>query len=177
MNWYSIFYWLTVADNARGFFWFFAIVFSLIAIIGIIVYWVQKYEEEIDAARQARKWFWWAFPFMMFFWFAIIFTPAKRDALLIIAGGGTMEFLSNDSTAKQIPHEMVNFVQAELKAMAIDAKVEFLEAKDNYDSRKVRKTIEDRVMNEAKTMNTTQLINRMNSDTAFARIVIEKGLQ
>lgn len=168
MNWYSIFYWLTVADNAKDFFWFFAIIFSLIAVISIICYFVYSYNEATSDARQSRKWFFWSFPFMMLLWMGIIFTPSKRDALLIIAGGGTMEFLSNDSTAKEIPHDMLNFVQVELKAMALEAKVEILDAKNEFTQRQ----IEDRIREEAKKLTTDELLLKMQKDKEFARIVM-----
>lgn len=116
-----------------------------------------------------KHWMFWSYPFMLLFWFGIIFTPSKRDALLIVAGGGTMEFLSNDSTARQLSHDMLVFVQSELKSMAAEAKVEFLEAKGKATIEEVRQKMRD----EAKKMTTDQVLEKMKADTSFANTLLK----
>jgi hypothetical protein len=106
---------------------------------------------------------WWGYPFMILFWSLFIFTPNKKDALLIVAGGGTMEFLTTDSTAKQIPHELSNFVVTQLKSMGEDAKIEL-----GIQSQK------DKILDEAKTMTSQQLLEKMKVDTNFANIILNK---
>jgi hypothetical protein len=165
MNWYQIFYWLTVANNARGFFWFFAVVFSIIAIIATLVYFfnLDDSSDDKDNRKQCKHWMFWSYPFMILFWFGIVFTPSRKDALLIVAGGGAMEFLQNDSTAKQIPRELLNFVSAELKSMAAEAKVDMKVEDQKAD-----------ILDEAKKMTTTELLNKMKVDTTFAKVILEK---
>mgnify|MGYP006338032581 FL=1 len=106
---------------------------------------------------------WWSYPFMILFWTLYIFTPNKRDALLIVAGGQTLNFLTTDSTAKSIPHELTMFIVTELKSMAADAKVDL-----NISNQK------EKVLNEARNMTVDELINRMNVDSSFAKIVLNK---
>jgi hypothetical protein len=99
------------------------IIFTAICIIATVCYFVffdDAFEKE---QRMSRKWMFWSYPFAILFWSLYIFTPNKRDSLLIVAGGGTMQFLTTDSTSKQIPHELSSFVVTELKNMADDAKV------------------------------------------------------
>ena len=110
MNYTSLFYWLTVADNARDMFRVGLIIFTAIAVISTATNVICRSNDDDDAAVQARKWMWWSYPFMFLFWSLFIFTPSKKDALLIVAGGQTMNFLTTDKSAKQIPHELSTFI-------------------------------------------------------------------
>ena len=169
MNWYTIFYWLTVADNARGFFWFFAVVTSLIAIISMVCFFVYAANDEEKYMKWSRNWMWWSWPIMIIFWLGVILTPSKKDALLIVAGGGVMEFMTSDSTAKQLPHTMLVFVESELKAMAQDAKVEFLEAKKKLTQEDMKQKIRD----EASKMTTQEVLDKMKADTTWANALLK----
>jgi len=164
MNWYSIFYWLTVADNAKSFFWFFAVVFTIIAIISTFGFIDASYNKNNEEdVLHIRKWLFWSYPFAMLFWAGIVFTPSKKDSLLIVAGGGTLQYLTTDSSAKQIPHELTSFVLTELKSMSEDVKVEM-----NVQSQK------EKILESAKQMTTEELLNKMQVDSNFAKIVLDK---
>jgi hypothetical protein len=161
MNWYKLFYWLTVADNAKTMFVTFTVIFTLISGVATIAYFANM--DDVDEQKMSRKWMWWSYPFMILFWSLYIFTPNKKDALLIVAGGGTMEFLTTDSTVKQIPHELSSFVVTQLKSMGEEAKVEL-----GIQSQK------DKILDEAKSMTTQQLLDKMKVDTNFANIILNK---
>lgn len=163
MNWYQIFYWLTVADNAGTFFGWMCTIFTAIAVISTIAYFLVAENEDRDDLIFTRKWIFWSYPFMALFWILYVFTPSKKDSLLIIAGGGTLEFLTTDSTAKQIPAEMTNFVLTELKSMAKEAEVQL-------DTR----TTKEQILEEAKDMTTEELLNKMSVDSNFAKVVLGK---
>lgn len=163
MNYTELFYWLTVADNARVMFKVGLIIFSIIAFIATVANILFRADNEEDSAIQARKWMWWSYPFMFLFWSLFIFTPSKKDALLIVAGGQTMNFLTTDSTAKQIPHELSNFVVTELKNMAAEAQVD-LNIKDQ----------KQKILEQAKEMSAKELMEKMKVDSTFAKVVLEK---
>ena len=163
MNYTSLFYWLTVADNARDMFRVGLIIFTAIAVISTATNFICRGNDDDDAAVQARKWMWWSYPFMFLFWSLFIFTPSKKDALLIVAGGQTMNFLTTDKSAKQIPHELSSFIVTELKNMATEAKVD-LNIKDQ----------KAKILEEAKNMSAKELMDRIKVDTTFAKIVLEK---
>ena len=164
MNYTSLFYWLTVADNARGMFKVGLIIFTAIAVIATIGNILMRAAEDADkSAIQCRKWMWWSIPFMFLFWSLYIFTPSKKDALLIVAGGQTMNFLTTDKSAKQIPHELSTFIVTELKNMATEAKVD-LNIKDQ----------KQKLLDEAKNMTAKELMDKMKVDTTFAKIVLDK---
>ena len=161
MDYYSLFYWLTVANNAKTMFIVFISIFTFISFIATVAYFLNS--EDDAGQKMSRKWMWWSYPFMIFFWALFVFTPSKKDSLLIVAGGGAMEFLTTDSSAKKIPHEMSTFVLTELKNMAKDAKVEL-----GILSQK------DKILEEAKNMTPNELIERIKSDSVFAKIVLNK---
>jgi len=163
MNYTKLFYWLTVADNAKIFFIVFMSIFSLISFISTICYFTLGDEGDKEAQTMARKWMWWSYPFMMFFWSLFIFTPNKKDALLIVAGGQTLNYLTTDSISKQIPRELSSFVVTQLKSMAKDAAVDL-----NISDQK------DKMLEKAKTMTAEQLMSEMKKDTSFARVILDK---
>ncbi len=159
MNWYKLFYWLTVADNAKVMFIVFMSIFTIISLVSTICF-LSCTGDDRDSGR---KWMFWSYPFMILFWSLYVFTPDRKDALLIVAGGGTMEFLTTDSTAKQIPHELSNFVVTELRNMGEEAKVELQVM-----------TQKDKILQEAKNMTSDQLLQRMKVDTSFAKIILNQ---
>ncbi len=168
MNYTKLFYWLTVADNAKIFFLTCAIVFSAIGLISMIWFLTAGMEEydstKVEKTRaKTRKWVFWSWPFMLVFWSLWIFTPTKRDALLIVAGGGVMNFLSTDSSARQIPHEFVDFVKVNLENMAEETKVELGLASQK-----------DKILEEAKKMTAQELMDKMKVDSTFAKIILNK---
>ena len=167
MNYTKLFYWLTVADNARSLFITAMIVFTVIFVIAFMVFLIDRdadgHADSDGAAERAKRWVWWAGPFALFFWMLFVMTPSKKDALLIVAGGQTLNYLTNDSTARQLPKEALNFVVTELKSMAKDAEVQI-------DLR----TQKEKILDEAKSLSAKELIERMKVDTTLAKIVLGK---
>jgi len=163
----KLFYWLTVADNARAMFVTFAVIFTAVVVISTIVWLAYSWESDedsINAAKHARKWVWWSMPFAVLFWSLTIFTPNKRDALLIVAGGGVVNYFTTDSTAKQLPKELTNFVLTEIKSMSQEVKLEM-------DVRTQR----ERMLDEAKKLTTEELLEKMSIDPEFANIILNKN--
>jgi hypothetical protein len=161
MNYTTLFYWLVVADNARDFFRVGVIIFMIVVAISTIAYFICSGESKDQT--MARKWMWWSYPFAIFFWLLLIFTPSKKDALLIVAGGQTLNFLANDKSAKQIPSELSNFVLTEVKNLAADAKVDLGIANQK-----------DKILEKAKHMTTEELMAEMKKDTTFAKVILDK---
>lgn len=163
MNYTKLFYWLTVADNAKNLFTVLISIFTFIAVIATIAYFMCADSGNDENQRMARKWMWWSYPFAILFWMLQIATPSKKDALLIVAGGQTLNFLTTDSASKQIPKELSNFVVTELKNMANDAKINL-----NIQDQK------EKILEEAKNMTSAELITKMASDSNFAKIILNK---
>lgn len=167
MSYTEIFYWLTVADNAKVFFATFAIFFT---VLFIIIMGVRLFSDEDDMSdkeifySKCNKWTWYSTPLMLLFVSLWIFTPNKKDALLILAGGSVLEYMSNDSIAKEIPHNVFNFVNANLETWASEAKVDF-----GISSQK------DKLLEKAKSMTADELIKLMKSDPDFKQIILNNN--
>lgn len=166
MNYTTIFYWLTVADNAKALFITFIVIFTIISVIATLCYIINATEETTDAPdnrKVATKWMFWSYPFMILFWSLYIFTPSQKDALFIIAGGATANYLANDSISKQIPHKVLSFIDVKLEQFAEEADV-----KINVSSQK------NKIIEQAKNMTGAELIEKMKVDSTFAKIISEK---
>lgn len=166
MDYTSLFYWLVVADNAKTFFGFFAvffcIVFTVTQIVRVFTLLENGYDVSLKTLGAINKWTWYSTPFMILFLALWIFTPTKKDSLLIVAGGGALNFLTTDSSAKQIPHELSNFVITELKNMAKESEVNL-----NIKEQK------QKVLDDVKNMSAEELIQKMKQDTIYKQILIE----
>lgn len=186
MNWYNIFYWVTRADSVKKFFDTTSDIFTSLAVILFIVVVVmsacgqnvisdnklkteeeEKTDPEYRGYAKMRRYFATLFyvnlALCLITWAGYVFTPTKKETLLIIAGGGTMQFLTTDSAAKQIPHELSSFVVTELKSMAKEAQVDL-----GISNQK------DKILEEVKQMTSAQVLERMKVDSNFAKIVLEK---
>lgn len=186
MNWYNVFYWVTRADSVKDFFDTASNIFTWFTVLSFIALVVctlgtssaiadngSKNEEEDNTISDIRAWmrtrryisylFYSVLLLSLITWAGYMFIPTKKEALLIMAAGGTMQFLTTDSTAKRIPHEMSSFVVNELKSMAAEAKVD-LGIMDQ----------KDKIIDEAKKLSADELMNRMKSDSNFAKIILNQ---
>lgn len=184
MNWYNIFYWISRGDSIKDFFDTSSNIFTTLtvfAFIGVVVLTIllgAAIDERKSSTPEEDKrnptirsfsivkrnftiMFYVLLGFSLLTWAGYVLTPTKKEGLLILAGGGAMQFLTTDSAAKELPHEMTNFVVSELKTMAQEAKVDFGIASQK-----------DKILEEAKTMTATQLVERMKIDTNFAKVIL-----
>jgi hypothetical protein len=166
-NFTTLFYWLCVADNAKGMFLTFIIIFSVVCIASTITFFVGREDDgscpKDGLGERAKKWMWWGYPFLILFWSLYIFTPSKKDALLIVAGGQTMNFLSTDSSAKKVPAELTKFILVELKNMAKEAKVEL-----------DIQTQKEEILKSVENMSAKDLLQKMQTDSNFTKIILDK---
>lgn len=180
MNWYSVFYWLTVADGVKSVFDTASNWFTFFSVISLIFYAImiatsadpsilslnsddETKKSVLSWRKFASRFFWISVILCTITWVGYVATPTKKDAVMILAGGATMELVTNDSTAKQIPHEVFDYVLTEIKSAAADAKVDL-----NISNQK------DKVLESVKDLSAEQLIEKMRSDSTLAKIVLEK---
>jgi hypothetical protein len=176
MTWYSVFYWLTVADGVKAFFDVASDIFTWFSVVGLIIYVIAIGLSLSDEARdnedvikpeyvRIRKmfgWIFWGFTILsLVSWFGYVAVPTKKDAVMILVGGSVVEFMTTDSVAKQIPSELLILARNEIQSAAAEAKVD-LGIMDQ----------KEKILEEAKKMSTTELMDRMKSDTTFAKIII-----
>jgi hypothetical protein len=172
MDFMKLFYWIAVADNARTFFGWAIAIFMIIFVVAIIAHiaiaFTEYYGETKDEDMKkdlkiARNYMFRTAPFLVLFWMLYVFTPTKRDAILIVGGGTTLNYLTTDSTARQIPHELTDYVVTEIRNLAKESEVEL-----NV------KTTKERIIEEAKDLSTEELLEKMKKDSNFKDILLNE---
>lgn len=185
MNWYGLFYLLGVADKVEGVALGLSIFTTAVTVIMLIVWLIANadYDEFLiftnpqagnntkltdgqvavmKKSNKFRKW-WGGFIFAMcFFWTLYMLIPNKRDIILIAAGGGAMTFLSQDSTAKQIPANITKFLNTTLTT-----EIAKLDKETREELGAV--TPKERLIDKAKEMTKEELIEYLRTDTTLVK--------
>lgn len=166
MNWYTIFYWLTVADNFKAFFVTFIVITMAGAIIAGLCWMMGREESDwtnlSNMGRAGKKIFLYFFPFVILFWFLYLFTPSKSDTLLIIAGGSVGNFITSDSNSMAIPADITKFLRIKLQEQILDANDE---VKRQFNIQ----TPKERLIDKAKQMTKEELILYLQNDTTLIK--------
>ena len=110
----ALIYWLTRLSSISGFLLTLGVISAVIVGIGILGYslaildWASD-EDEIRF-RAIRKRFinktW--IPILLFIFY--ILTPNTKEAMLIIAGGKTMDYVQSDTALKKIPYKATEMI-------------------------------------------------------------------
>jgi len=163
MTYTEIFYWLTVADNAKVFFGTFAIFFSIVFVLTQLVRIFSSLDNEVNDNfySKCNKWTWYSTPLMLLFLSLWIFTPNKKDALLILAGGTVLEYMANDDIAKEIPHNVFNFVNSSLVTWAKEAEVEFGVSNEK-----------DKLLDKVKDLSAVELIELLETQPEIKDLIL-----
>ena len=163
MDYIKLFYWLTVVDGLKDLLLAIAIFFGIFLALVVIINIIKFIEEEDDKiVKRWTKQLWWLIPIFSIAILSQVFIPSKKNVLLIIGGGTALNYVTNDSTCKQIPKELSTFVVTELKSMAADAKTSLGVADQ-----------QNKILDEAKNMSSKELIEKMKNDTTFAKILLK----
>ena len=162
MNWYKVFYWMTVANNVGWLTGILAILCGIvvscmtIAALGLV-------EDDIawrNWKTVSKRLF--MFLTVMFFVNITVWTliPSKKEMMIIIAGGAIGNFVSSDSSSKAIPAEMTRFVRNYLK-----------DAADGMDPSLKKEmglsTEKDDFVDKLKDLTKEQIIEELKKDTTF----------
>jgi hypothetical protein len=130
MNWYKIFYALTVSDGVKSFFDVASNIFTFFVIISLIAFLIllivksitisdnnlqSDEEEKKDADSRAysraikyiKPFFYVMLGCSILTWTAWAATPTKKDCIMIIAGGSIGNFLTTDTNARKLPPELM----------------------------------------------------------------------
>lgn len=187
MNYYQIFYLLTRGDSIKNFFDVFSDIFTWFAVISTIYFVIVRisinvndenwaFEEKLIDDKEQKVitpfgnfvkktsggFFYVSLVFCFISWLGYVLVPTKKEMLIIAAAGGTMEYLAADSSAKEIPKSILNFVNTELKTLSLDAQIEFENAMLNKDIQK-----------ELLDLPKEQLLERLKTDSVARRILLE----
>ena len=110
----ALIYWLTRLSNISGFLLSLSIISVVIVGVGIIGYSIaivdyptDKEEARFRAIRKKfinRTWI----PILLFIFY--ILTPDTKEAMLIIAGGKTMNYVQSDTSLQKIPYKATELI-------------------------------------------------------------------
>jgi hypothetical protein len=189
INWYSIFYWLTVSDSVKQFFdtasnifsWFCVFAFfgtvicSIVRSIAISEYRLTSSEEESvnsdfrswDSLRlYSRRFFFVFLGLAVITWTGFVFTPTKKDCLLIVAGGSVGSFITSDSSTKALPSDVTKYLHLSLKNeinnLNNKAKEEI-----GLDTVPIKKSTKATLLEKAESLTKQELIDYLKNDTTI----------
>lgn len=152
MNWYSIFYWMSVADKVSGYLLCISIVTGILGFIALL----SAILGDSDYTKTFKRWMigMWCISFVLGIGHA--FTPSKKDMLLIVAGGAVGTFITSDSSARAIPADLAKYVH-----MGLQEQINDLSA----DTRKELgvDTPEDRLKEKVKSFSKEELLEYLDS--------------
>jgi hypothetical protein len=126
MNWYTLFYLFSILEKLTIAFQWGAGLCTAGYVIFLILHYFNKaevnnYSENTDAHKVGLKWintFKWprisCFVLGIIFWLLIVFTPNRKDMIIIIAGGAVGQFVTTDSSARQLPADITRFLRGEI---------------------------------------------------------------
>jgi hypothetical protein len=126
MNWYTLFYLFSILEKLTIAFAWGAGLCTFFFVVFVILHYVNKAEvnyhnEDTHTYKNALKWintFKWprisCFVLGIIFWVLIIFTPNRKDMIIIIAGGAVGQFVTTDSSARELPADITRFLRGEI---------------------------------------------------------------
>lgn len=173
MNWYKLFYWISVADNFKGFVFAIAVFATVVMCLVFIIAAVTRMNaaesigewQEDDKLTKAKSWLNMCkfackvfIPIFCVFWLIYILTPSKSDTIMIIAGGAVGQFITSDSSSKKIPAEITTFLRAKIQTLTAEAKEDLgiMDAK----SQKIK---------DLENLTKEELIERLKTDTTLLK--------
>lgn len=125
MNWYSVFYWISVADNIKFVSGLLSIVLGIYFVIAAAsalgLFDAESFSEWTNGSKRVFYIFT-TFFFINFLLWAFI--PSKKEAIIIVAGGAVGNFIMSDSSTRQIPAEAMQLlrekIRSEIKEVSLD---------------------------------------------------------
>lgn len=129
---YNKLYWLTRLDSIHGFLLTALIIATFFALATFLWAWFdddyflsqeekQKRQIRLDNAVKFRKYI---IIFILFCSLFTIFLPTQKEAIFIIAGGKTMDFIEQDSSVQKLPSQATEII-----AKYLDNKINELKEK------------------------------------------------
>ena len=185
MNWYNVFYWLTVSSGVKSFFDVTSNIFTSAAIASFIIFVILIIVKSINisdnklktsnddntdpdfrgvslAEKYVKHIFYISLGLSLFTWMGYVVTPTKKDCLLIITGGSIGNFVTSDSSAKQIPADAMKFLHLSLQKEIKELDKETQEIIMNQVPSKKNDFVD-----KIKTLSKDELIKFVQSDSTF----------
>lgn len=179
MNYYNVFYWLTVADGVKEVFDTFSNIFTFLTVISFIVYAIligacidlkmrdkdSEYKETMIWRKLVGKFYWTAQIICVITWLGWVFTPTKKDCMLIVAGGAVGNFITTDTSSRAIPADITKFLH-----LSLNKEIDDLQKEVKTDIRKELgvQTDKDKFIEKVEKLSKEQLIEFLKNDTTIS---------
>jgi hypothetical protein len=179
MNFYNVFYWLTVADGVKNVFDTFSNIFTwftVISLIIVIIATIIGLDSDTSETGEKSATIWRKFFFKIYIfcqiiciitWLGYVLTPTKKDCLLIVAGGAVGNFITTDSSAKSIPSDITKFLH-----LSLNKEIEDLSKETSTDIKKElgveipkEQTHKEKILNNLKQMSKDEIISYLQKDS------------
>lgn len=161
MNWYKIFYWFTVADNVKFITGALTIVFGILFAIAIccVLLGEERYRDWDNLSKKTVITITLIFIFNLFIWALL---PSKKDALIIITGGAVGEFVTKDSSARQIPSDLTKYLHTFMQS-------EIKDLDDNTKKELGLQTEKEKYIDKLKDLTKEEIINHLKQDSLITK--------
>ena len=179
MNYYSVFYWLTVADGVKEVFDTFSNIFTALTVVSLIAFAIMigntieyKGDKESEDYKSSLSWrkfigriYWICQIICIITWLGYVFTPTKKDCLLIVAGGAVGNFITTDTSARAIPADITKFLH-----LSLNKEIEDLQKEVKTDIRKELgvQTPKDKFIEKVEKLSKEELIEYLKRDTTIS---------
>lgn len=162
MNWYQVFYWMSIADNVKGVFLTLSIILGIYFIFASVAAMGMFECKFSEWDKGTRKVFFVLTPIFFVSLFLWTFTPSKKDMMLIIAGGSVGNFITSDSSSRALPADLTRYLHlklnAELEDLGSETKKEL-----GLQSKK------EEILDKFKDFTKEQLIDYLKKDTSILK--------
>jgi len=109
----ALIYWLTRLSNISDFFLTLGVISAIIVGIGVLGYsivLIESYGDDEIEYKQKRKMFFNKVWIPILFFVMCILTPNTKEAMLIIAGGKTLDYVQSDTSLQKIPYKATELI-------------------------------------------------------------------
>lgn len=102
-------YWLTRLDSILVSFFIIALITGMFGVIILIISIIEYVQDELDEMPLKKVWIG-LISTCVISSFIMIFTPSTKDMYMIYGIGGSIDYLRENETAKQLPDKCINFI-------------------------------------------------------------------
>lgn len=103
-------YWLTRLDALQNIFIACLIIGAIFTVICTVAYAVNKGDENEKWEKFFKRKLNWTIPLLLVGTLGASFTPTTKEAFIIYGVGGSIDYLKENPTAKQLPDKVINIL-------------------------------------------------------------------
>jgi len=109
MNNYEKIYWLTRLDNLETLFTTLVVIGSMFILVRAVYKFIMHVEgDEYPSLKWYNHLFFW--PIYISAILGLVLIPNQKEAVIIFAGGKTIDFIQSDSSIQKIPHQTTEII-------------------------------------------------------------------